>query len=375
MRVSMNRVDAFDMSVLSLEDGVRWAADAVERDSIVPGDRLAAIYYPHLLQAIRNRPEILRTYVLKDRSLALSDMFLDIISRAPEGAMREYEALRAMVRRFGTGANDWVSRKWQSSEDFTRREDADEVARSNDAPGYARLSRIAEIDLYSMDAHLVAFLCHHMMDLASKTQGWDVVRNCAHFDFANDTVVMGMPSQSEDAFGHIIPDTFEVPISYFPASGAAHTILKGDLIGYSIFEYFAPYARRVRVSPDGVSVDFRADPRPRKQPLFYEYSQGAGRRGVESNDSSLLRVEVRANSRLNSSGIFGTIAGICRAYERGADLYIEGSQGTSSGRFDIIGDPFGFEEGVVDLVATGPEAQTALMSAFTALGGFSMRAV
>lgn len=386
----MSRVDAFDMSVLRLEDGVRWAVDAIERDDVFSGDRLAATYYPHLVRAITGNPEVLRSYVVRDKSLALSDMFLDVMSRVPESMLREYDALRALARRFGPGANDWIRRKWLSVADFTRRDDEAEESHPYGALGYLRLHQRSEIDLYNMDAYLAAFLCHNMMELAEKAPGSDVVSNSAHFDFANSTVVMALPPESkpffepspdyvpvlmEDAFGHIIPETVDVRLSHSPRSGVVRAALKGDLLGYSAFTYFEPYARRVEVRPGEVVVDFRAEPRSLKEPLFYEYSHGFERRGVESMDDSFLRAEVRAAPGMNGSNIFGTIAGICRAYDKGAELYIEGSQGTSSKSFHLVGEPFGFEEGVVDLVATGPEAQIALMGAFTAISGFSMRAV
>lgn len=386
----MNRVDAFDISVLSLEDGVRWAVDAIEGDEVASRDELAATYYPHLLQAIRGNPEVLRHFVVRDKGLALSDTLLDIMSRVPKSAMMEYEKLRALARRFGPGANDWVGRKWESVEEFTRRKDKSNGMQINVAEGYANLSKLDTIELYAMDAFLGAFLCHSMMDLASMARTTSVVSNSAHFDFANGVVIVGLPPLTkpffepssdyvpvlmEDAFGHIIPEMVDIRLSYKPRSGAVSTILKRDLLGYSIFANLEPFARRVGVGLDDVLVDFRSESRLRKEPLFYEYSDGVRRRGVESRDDYFLRVEVEADSRMDEGKILGTIAGICRAYENGAAIYIEGSDGTSSSRFDQIGSPFGFEEGVVDLVATGPEAQVALMGAFTAISGFSIRPV
>jgi len=374
----MSRVDEFDMSVLRLEDGVRWATEAVQEDRNAPGDDLSTTYYPHLVRAIVNGPEMLRTY----ESLTLLDMFLDIMSRAPESSMRRYEALRALARRFGPGANEWVGRRRPSSVEFTRRDEDDAGSNIEAATGYMLLSRRNEIDLYNMDAYLAAFLCHHMMDLAAMAPGGEAVSNSAHFDFANNTVITGMPPQSqkffepspdyvpvlmEDAFGHIIPDTVYVSLTHEPGSAFVEALVSRDLSGYSMFRYFEPYARRVIVQPKGVRFSFRAEPRSRKNPLFYEYSDGAGRRGVESNGGELLRIEARASSRMDSSAIFGTIAGISRVHEGGASIYIEGSRGTSSSGSDIVGDPFGFEEGVVDLVAWGPDARAVLVSAFTAL--------
>jgi hypothetical protein len=386
----MSRVDAFDISVLRLEDGVRWATDAVERDDFSWDDRLAAIYYPHLVQAIRSNPEILKSYVLKGKSLALSDIFLDIVSRVPAGMMREYEGLRALARRFGPGANDWVRRKWRSDEEFTRRDDEPRESMPDVVVGYKMLSGLDYIDLYAMDAYLAAFLCHSMMDLVAMARGNDALSNSAHFDFANGVVIVGMPPRSksffepssdyvpvlmEDAFGHIIPETVDVRLSHEPGSGLVSAALKADLLGHSVFTYLEPYARRVEVRTGEVLVDFRPEPRSLKEPLFYEYSGGFERRGVEPIDGSFMRVEVKAAPGMKGNKIFGTIAGICRAYDNGAKLYIEGSRGISSSSFHKIGDPFGFEEGVVDLVAAGPEAQTALMGAFTAIGGYSMRAI
>lgn len=310
----------------------------------------------------------------------MGDAFMDVMSRAPESTMERYQALRALARRFGSGANDWIFRRALSAVGFTRREspaprDPEEFQLPLVDSGDERFS------IFNLDENLAPNIVDFMMDLVAKSKSKELAGEIISFNldagFAA-AVAPGISLLSPEAdrmsfqlsriFGRSPYDLSQVAFSYKAGEEVVGAILPRNLAGYSVYTYLEPHVRSVNVQRDRILADIDAVKRSEDDPLLYEYSHGANRRGAKSFDGVYWRAEIPVDSTFGEGDVFGNIAGVIRAHAGSADLYIEGSKGMAGiDGWSDIGSAMGFDPWTVDIVATGPAAQAALLSACSAL--------
>ncbi len=375
----MDRMDMLDMSVFTFGDGTAWAKEMLDAEMLAARGEYDFSEYP-LLSIVAENPDRLRTHTVArgGMRLPMGDAFMDVMSRAPESTMERYNALRALARRFGPGANDWIFRRALSAVGFARRESP-----APRATGEFQLplvdSGIEKFSIFNLDENLAPGIVDFMMDLVAKSKGFgrEIISFNLDEGFAA-AVAPGISLLTQDAdhmslllnriLGCDPYSLTQVAFSYKAGKEIVGAILPRNLAGYSIYEYLEPHVRSVNVQRDRVLADIDAVKRPEDDLLFYEYSHGASRRGAKSYDGVCWRAEIPVDSTFGEGDVFGNIAGVARAHANSADLYIEGSMGTAGiDGFSDIGSAMGFDPWTVDLVATGPAAQAALLSACSAL--------
>jgi hypothetical protein len=381
----MDRMDMLDMSVFAFQDGNAWAKQMLHAEMEASLGEYDFSEYP-LLATVVDSPERLRTHTVPrgGMRLPMGDAFMDVMSRAPESAMARYDALRALARRFGPGANDWILRRELSAVGFTRREDA----APRDTEGL-QLPLAQDGDrrfsIFNLDENLAPSIVDFMLDIIAKSGKAESAGDILFFNldagFAA-AIAPGISLLSPDAdrtsfqlssiFGGDLHGAPHIALSRKAGDEAVGAILPRNLAGYSIYTYLEPFVRSVTVQRDRVLIDIDAVERPANDPLFYEYSHGAYRRGAKSPDGVYWRTEIPVDSTFGESDVFGNIAGVIRAHGDGANMYIEGSLGTAgmNGWCDV-GSAMGFDPWTVDLVATGPAAQSALTVAISALSSLT----
>jgi len=377
----MDRVDSLDMSVFGFADGMSWAKRMLDAEMLAAQGEYDFSEYP-LLAIVAENPDRLRTHTVPrgGARLSMADAFMDVMSRAPASTMVEYQALRDLARRFGSGANDWVERRDHSVVGFKRREE-----RTSDS-GHEFQLPLSDIGygkftIFNLDENFAPNVFDFMVELTAQSGGNRSVGDILFFNLVAGfaaTITPGISVLSPEAddanvalsriFGGNLHSVPHVALSRAEEHDYVSAMLPRNLSGYSIFVYLEPFLRSANVQVGRVLVEFAGSRRPEGEHLLYRYGSGARRRGVTSDDGVCWRVEMPVESIFKGSDVFGNIAGVARACRGSADIYIEGSTGTA--RMDgwrDVGSPMGFQPGVVDLVATGPGAQAALNSAISAL--------
>lgn len=381
----MGNVDRLDMSVFQIDDGIAWAKEMLDAEMLASGGKYDFSEY-EVLSLVTINPDKLRTASVKKggMELPMADAFMDVMSRAPESTMKKYKALRSLARRFGSGANDWIERREPVAISFTRRKDRapeTKIELQLPLPG----SRSEKLFVFNIDESLAPSIFDFMLDMAAESADSKRVGDILFFNLETGfaaTITPGISLLSPRAdhaniqlnrvFGDDLHRVPHVALWHEAEESWVDAILPRDLAGYSIYTYLEPFVKVVNVQRDRVHVNFDAVKRQQGTQLFYEYSHGVTRRGVKSPDGTFFRAEVPVDPTFSHGDIFGNIAGIARAHGASTGLYIDGSMGTADlGGVRNIGHPIGFQPGVVDLVATGPQARVALMSAAASLAGCS----
>lgn len=381
----MDRMDMLDMSVFAHGDGIAWAKQMLDAEMKASLGEYDFLEYP-LLSIITENPDRLRTHTVPrgGMRLPMGDAFMDVMSRAPESTMERYRMLRAMARRFGPGANDWLHRRALSFSGFERRaegapKEAGEIRLPLPEGGDRRLT------IFNIDENLAPNVFDFIVDMTGNRKEGDLIHDILFFNLDSGfaaAVAPGISLLSTEAdhvsvllnrifWGgvHIAP---QMALTHSVGENRVRAILPRNLAGYSMYEYLEPFLYAVSVQRERVLVDFDAVKRPESEHLFYQYSSGAHRRGAKSPDGVYWRVEIPVDSTFGESDVFGNIAGVVRAHAGSADIYIEGSLGTAQMEgWSDVGSAMGFDPWVLDLVATGPAAQIALTNAISALSSIA----
>ncbi|MFA4971056.1 MAG: hypothetical protein WC683_00485 [bacterium] len=360
----MARLDALDMSVFQFNDGNEWVRNFLDGEIMAGTFNHSVGLFPKLSLA-GTGPERFRSWEVDWKGIKrpMIDAFLDILSAAPQEMMDRYEALRGLARRFGSGANDWLNRKEPSVASFERRLGEAREPMPTRASIYDELEKVASV--FPLDADFVPNMMQVAEGLKASASPVPVT-----IDPEAGLVVAGLDLETllpgrrlgeiEMEYRAQTPESLRFSFSNFTEGSGPRVILTRDLAGFSAFQYLEPHARAVDVQPDRVLVDLDRMRRSGDEPLFYSYVSG------------LMRVEARVAPGMNEGDVFGAIHDVSHQYKTGAKFFIDGSRGRSKvGAMprNLIGSPFGFQPGVVDLVAVGPSAGVALTGAFMTLGG------